>query len=209
VADLPYNGQATLWMSPSGWQAVQAANRPDVATTAGVVQALVVVAAPGTAPEDLAGRIDAATGGATTTLTTAAAADAQPGVQEQRSTFNQIIGVTTAIAVVVIALFFALLVVERTAMYGVLKAIGARSSTIFAGVVAQALVVTAIAGMVAAVTATVLALVIPAGSIPYVMTATRIATTIVLLLVAAVIGCAFSLRRVLRIDPASAIGTAS
>jgi ABC-type antimicrobial peptide transport system permease subunit len=31
----------------------------------------------------------------------------------------------------------------------------------------------------------------------------------VLLLIAAVAGCAFSLRRILRIDPASAIGSAS
>ena len=38
-----------------------------------------------------------------------------------------------AIAVVVVALFFALLTVERLALYGVLKAIGARSRTLFAG----------------------------------------------------------------------------
>jgi putative ABC transport system permease protein len=37
----------------------------------------------------------------------------------------------------------------------------------------------------------------------------RLALSVVLLLVAAVLGCAFSLRRVLRIDPASAIGTTS
>ena len=42
------------------------------------------------------------------------AVDAIPGVEQQRSTFNQIIGVTVVIAVVVVALFFALLTVERT-----------------------------------------------------------------------------------------------
>ena len=52
------------------------------------------------------------------------------GVEQQRSTFNQIIGVTIAIAVVVVALFFALLTVERLGLYGVLKAIGARSRTL-------------------------------------------------------------------------------
>ena len=66
------------------------------------------------------------------------AIEAIPGVTEQRTTFNQILGVTVVIALVVIALFFALLTVERTALYGVLKAIGARSRTIFAGLVVQA-----------------------------------------------------------------------
>ena len=50
---------------------------------------------------------------------------------------------------------------------------------------------------------------IPPGSIPLDISARRILTSAVLLLVAAVIGCAFSLRRVLRVDPASAIGTGS
>ena len=57
---------------------------------------------------------------------------------------------TIAIAGVVVALFFALLTVERLSLYGVLKALGARSSTLFAGVVAQvAVVVTAVASVVA------------------------------------------------------------
>ena len=85
---------------------------------------------------DVAAAIDDATGGATESLTITEAVDAIPGVEQQRSTFNQIIGVTIAIAVVVVALFFALLTVERLGLYGVLKAIGARSRTLFAGLVA-------------------------------------------------------------------------
>ncbi len=80
--------------------------------------------------------IDAATDGATESFTVDEAVDAIPGVEQQQTTFNQIIGVTVVIALVVIALFFALLTVERTALYGVLKAIGARSSRIFGGLVA-------------------------------------------------------------------------
>ena len=70
---------------------------------------------------------------------------------------------TVAIALVVIALFFALLTVERTSLYGVLKALGARSSSIFAGLVLQAVVVTLIAAVVAGTLVVVLDLVIPAG----------------------------------------------
>ena len=61
--------------------------------------------------------------------------------------------------------------------------------------------------MIAGVAVVVLDLVIPPGSIPLYVSAARIVTSIVLMLVAAIVGSAFSLRRVLRIDPASALGS--
>ncbi len=159
--------------------------------------------------DDLPDAIDAATGGATDSYTVHDAVDAIPGVTEQQGTFNQIIGVTVAIALVVIGLFFALLTVERTSLYGVLKALGAKSSTIFAGLVVQAVVVTAIAATIAGALVVLLDVLLPPGSIPLLITPARILLSSALLLVAAVLGCSFSLRRVLRIDPASAIGTTS
>ena len=50
---------------------------------------------------------------------------------------------------------------------------------------------------------------IPAGSIPLDISPRRVILSAALLLVAAIVGCGFSLRRVLRVDPAAAIGTAS
>ncbi len=205
VKDTNFSGQSSLWASPTTWRQVLDANRPDARVADGVFQALVVQ---GTG-DNLPAVIDAATNGATDSYTVTGAIDAIPGVTAQRSTFNQIIGVTVAIALVVIALFFALLTVERTSLYGVLKALGAKSSTLFAGLVAQAVAVTLIASVVAGVLVVILALLIPPGSIPFTISAGRIVTSLVLLLVAAVIGCSFSLRRVLRVDPASAIGTTS
>jgi putative ABC transport system permease protein len=202
-----YNGQGTLWGSLDTWRSVQNLNRPDAVVPASVVQAFVVVGDGSSTATSLAEAIDTSTGGVTETLTVAGTADAQPGVEEQRSTFNQILGVTVAIAVIVVALFFALLIVERTSLYGVLKAIGARTRTLFGGVVTQAVVVTLIAGAIGAVLAIGLDLLIPAGIIPFTISSSRIVTSVAALLVAAVIGCAFSLRRVLRIDPASAIGS--
>jgi putative ABC transport system permease protein len=188
---------------------VQNANRPDSRVGDGVFQALVVQGDGSLSAQDLAARIDAATGASTTTLTTLAAANAQPGVEQQTSTFNQIIAVTVVIAVVVVALFFALLIVERTGLYGVLKAMGARSRTLFGGVVLQAVVVTAIASTIAAAVSVILDLTSPAGAIPFDITVPRLVSSVGFLLLAALIGCAFSLRRVLRIDPASAIGSAA
>ncbi|MEO1062212.1 MAG: ABC transporter permease [Actinomycetota bacterium] len=203
VSDTSFNGQGGLWAAPETWREVLGANRPDARLGEGVFQALVVR---GDADGDLPDRIDAATDGETDSYTVDGAVNAIPGVQEQQSTFSQIIGVTILIALVVIGLFFALLTVERISLYGVLKALGARTRTIFAGLVAQAVAVTLVAAAVAAVLVVGLDLLIPPGSIPLAIGPSRILTSVALLLVAAVAGCAFSLRRVLRVDPASAIG---
>lgn len=208
VSDTNFAGQSSLWASVETWRSVLSENRPDARLAEGVFQAL-VVRGETTGDVALPDAVDDATGGATDSYTVDAAIEAIPGVSAQTTTFNQIIGVTVAIALVVIALFFALLTVERTGLYGVLKALGAKSSTLFVGLVAQAVVVTAIAAGIAGTLVVVLDLLIPPGSIPLLVTPARLLTSVVLLLVAAVIGCAFSLRRVLRVDPASAIGTAS
>lgn len=210
VNDTSFNGQGSLWGAPETWREVLSANRPDAQLSDGVFQALVVRGDESAA--DLVEAIDGITatyhaGNATRSLSVPDAVNAIPGVEEQQGTFNQIIGVTIVIALVVIALFFALITVERTGLYGVLKALGAKSATIFAGLVAQAVVVTLVASAIAAALVVALDLALPPGSLPLAISTGRIVTSVILLLVAAVIGCSFSLRRVLRIDPASAIGS--
>jgi len=208
VEDTSYSGQAGLWTDVDTWRGVLNTNRPDAALADDVFQALVVRSAgadlsPGDVPDAVEGLFD----GEVIALTVSEAIDEIPGVTAQQGTFNQILGVTVVIAFVVIALFFALLTVERTALYGVLKAVGARSRTIFAGLVVQAVVVTMIAAAIAGFAVVVLDLLIPPGSIPLFVSAGRIVSSIVLLLAAAILGCAFSLRRVLNVDPASALGS--
>ncbi len=204
VSDTSFNGQGGLWASEATWRSTLTQNRPDAQLADGVWQALVV-----RGDDDVAGQIDAATAGATDSYTVAEAVNAIPGVEEQQGTFNQIIGVTIAVALVVIGLFFALLTVERLSLYGVLKALGAKSLTIFGGLMVQAVVVTLIASAVAGVLVVLLDLVIPPGSIPIFVSAGSILSSTALLLLAAAVGCSFSLRRVLKVDPASAIGTTS
>ena len=206
VKGLSYSDQGTLWSSADTWRAAINANRPEASVGPGVFQALVVRVDPGADATAVAGRIDGATGGATQSLTIPAAVNAIPGVSQQRSTFNQIIGVTVVIAVVVVALFFALLTVERTVLYGVLKALGATSGNLFGGVVLQGVLVTAVATAVGALIAVALDIAIPPGTIPYALLPGRVLSSALFLLFAAVFGCVFSLRRVLHIDPASAIG---
>ena len=194
--------------SPATWRDVLTANRPDEQLGDDVFQALVVRADADADVAELADGDRRRHRRRTESLTITQAIEAIPGVEQQRSTFNQIIGVTIAIAVVVVALFFALLTVERLGLYGVLKALGARSqhalrrprrrkpssSPRWPSIVAGGL-------------ALLLDAVIPPGIDPARHLLRRMLTSAVLLLVAAVVGCAFSLRRVLRVDPASAIGT--
>jgi putative ABC transport system permease protein len=66
-----------------------------------------------------------------------------------------------------------------------------------------------VASLIGGSLAVLLDLLVPPGGIPYILLPARVVSSILFLLVAAVIGCAFSLRRVLRIDPASAIGSGS
>jgi putative ABC transport system permease protein len=205
VEDTRYAGQGSLWGSLATWRAVLDANRPGSRVGEGVVQALLVEGGDAD-PARLGAAVDAATSGTTSSLTIAEAIDALPGVSQQRTVFNQIIGVTIVVASVVVALFFALITVERIGLYGVLKAMGAGSWGLFAGVLLQALTVTLVACSIGAVATVVLDLAIPAGAIPFTATPERILTSVAFLLVAAVIGCAFSLGRVLRVDPAIALG---
>ena len=83
-----------------------------------------------------------------------------------------------------------------------------RSRALFAGLVLQAVVVAVIASSSAALSwcrSTCCC----RRVVPLQLTPARFIFTVVLLVVAAVLGSAISLRRVPRIDPASAIGSAS
>jgi putative ABC transport system permease protein len=204
VDDVSYSGAGSLWAAPDTWRRIQNENRPANAVGPGVFEALVLETKGDSGA--VARRVDRATDGATTTVSITAAADAIGGVEQQRTVFNQIIGATLVIAAVVVAMFFALLTVERIALYGMLKAIGARSRTLFAGVALQAALVALVAAVVGSAFAILLDRTLPPGTIPYALLPSRVVFSSVALLVAALVGSAFSLRRVLRIDPASAIG---
>lgn len=205
VEDTSYLQQAGLWVEPDTWRQVLAESRPGAAVGDDVFQNVWVDVAGGADPAEVAAAIDAATG-TTETVTRDAAVLALPGIKEQNSIFTQIIGVTFLVAGLVVALFFALLTLERTPMLGVLKAVGASSRQLVGSLLTQTLVVTAIAYLVGGIVAVGLAAVIP-PDVPLVITPSRALFVAVGVFVAALIGGAISLRRIIKIDPASAIGT--
>ena len=199
VDDTSYLLQGALWVEAGTWREGLRSSRPDAALGDDVFQALVVQ---GDATPDA---IDGATGGATATLTKDEAVLSLPGTKQQNSTFTALIGVTLFVSGLVTALFFALLTLERASLYATLKALGARSGRLVGGVVLQAVAVAAGALVVGGVLALLLAAVVPEG-VTVQLEPRRIATSALLVVVTAALGAAVSLRRIVRIDPATAIG---
>lgn len=206
VEDTSYLLQGTLWTDPGTWREVQSTSRPDDAIADGVFQALVVrVEDDGPESDELAAAIDEATGGATESLTKGETVRSLPGVREQDSTFTLLINTALFAVALVTSLYFALLVVERTTLLATLKAVGARTATLLGAVVLQAVVLSLVALAIGGLVSWALTGAIP-EAVPVRLEPDRALTTGVLLVVTAATGAALSVRRIARIDPASAIG---
>jgi len=206
VSGTDYNLQSGLWVDAATWRDALNANIPDAAVAPGTFQAVLVTPEEGATQADVAAAIDAAVP-SVTTLTIDEAIAGVPGVAEQQGVFTSIIGTTFAVAGIVVALFFALLTIERIGLLGVLKAIGASSRTLAAGLTLQAMLIAAGALVLGGVLAVGLAQVIP-EAVPLTLSSSRFAFTAVGLVTSALIGSAISFRRIVRIDPASAVGGA-
>lgn len=203
VSDTSYLLQGSLWVEPGTWRAVQSSARPDATVAEGVFQ-VIVVTADGVPAGELASRIDAATGGRTSSLTKDEAILSLPGTREQNGVFTALIGVTLFVAGLVSALFFALVTLERTPLYATLKAIGAGSGRLLLGVVLQAVTVASAAVVVGGTVTLALAQVIP-DTIPVQLEPSRSVVSAVLVIATGALGGLVSLRRIVRVDPATAI----
>jgi len=205
VSDTDFLLQGGLWGNVDTWRAALASARPDQVLAPGTYQVLTVLTAPGADPTRVARGIDAATRQTTRTVTRSFAVESLPGIKQQRSTFNAIIYTTFFVAALVVALFFALLTLERIGMYAVFKAMGASSGQVLTQVVVQAVVIATLSFVLGGVLAVIVSSVIP-PQVPLQLTGSRAIEVVAGLIVMAVLGAALSLRRVVRIDPATAIG---
>ncbi len=133
------------------------------------------------------------------------AIEALPVVQQQSSTFEGIIGVTFIVTLLVVALFFALITLERVALYAVLKALGAGTKDLMAGISAQAVCVSVVALLLGFGLSLIFTNLLPA-ELPVRVVPSRLVQIAVGVVLTSLVGSLFSLRRVLRIDPAEAIG---
>jgi putative ABC transport system permease protein len=204
VEDTNYLLQGGLWVEPDTWRDVQNSNRPDAIVADDEFQVLVVRSEDGTDVSALIAAINATTG-STETVSEEDAVNAIPGITAQNATFTAVIGVTFFVAALIVALFFALITLERLGIYAVLKAIGAPSRTLVLGLLTQAVTIAVSAFVIGGLIALGLAQVIP-PEVPVQFELSRAAFILVGVIVTAAIGGLVSLRRIVRIDPASAIG---
>lgn len=124
VRDASYQLQPTLWTTVGGWRRLRSDARPETRGDTATVTALAVRVRPGADPAQVARRLDAATG-VTDTRTRASTVLAIPGVAQQQSTLRSIIVASLLVAGLVVALFFALLTLEKRDLLAALKAVGA------------------------------------------------------------------------------------
>ncbi|MGB9305728.1 MAG: ABC transporter permease [Mycobacterium sp.] len=204
VSDTDFLLQGGLWGTVDTWREVLGSARPDQVLAPDTYQVLTVSTAAGADPARVAAAIDVATGGKTHTVTRSFAVDSLPGITQQRSTFNAIIDITFFVAALVVALFFILLTIERVGMYAVFKAVGASSGQLFGQVVLQAAVIAVVSFVVGGLLAVAASRLIP-PQVPLQLSAGRALEVAAGLVVMSTLGAALSLRRVVRIDPATAI----
>lgn len=196
-------GSPTLWVAMSTWREIARSATPATVLPDEVVAALVVAPAAGTNLETLADAL--ASAAPVTAATVDEATGALDVVVQQAATFQGIIGVTFVVTLLVVALFFILLTLERLRLYAVLKAVGARTLDLAVGVAVQAVVVAAGAVALGGGLALGFVSVLPAD-LPVQLVPGRGALVVVGTLLTALAGSLFTLRRLLRIDPARALG---
>ncbi len=202
VIDDLTQGAPTVWTTTERWRELVSAVNPAGVPAEGGHQALVIAL-------DDGADLDAVRAGLAElgldAVTPAEAVEALDVVQQQSSTFSGIIGVTFVVTLLVVALFFALLTLERVDLYAVLKALGASSGELLRGVSIQAAAVSAVAVALGMALALGFVAVLP-PELPVRLQGARLFQIAVGTVLTAVIGSLFTARRLLRVDPAEAIG---
>jgi putative ABC transport system permease protein len=204
VEDSQYLLADTLWVSLDTWETLRFEIRPETIGLGSVVQAFPILVAEGAGVATVAAAVDRALT-ITETVTTDEAILSLPGVEQQQSTFTAIIVVSFVVVGVVIALFFALITLEKRGQLAILKAIGSSNPFLLRGLVVQALIATMAGYALGFGLSRLLALVLP-STVPVAF----LPSTALFLFLATVamgaLGAVFSFRRIVRIDPASALG---
>lgn len=195
-------GFTTAWADHDVFHEVRAGVRPELAQLAGTSQTLGV----STSGEGAVPAIEAI--GGVEVATVQDAIDALPAASQQKSTLDAIVYTTFVVAAIVVGLFFALITLEKRNEYAVLKAVGMSNWTLIGAIFTQAIVASVIGFTIGFGLSRLAGIVIPAD-IPALFLAPTAVTLLVITLVMGALGAVFSFRRVIKIDPASALGGAA
>lgn len=202
VADDAGFGFTTAWIGHDIFSEARAEVRPELAQLAETSQALGV----STNGEGAVPAIEAIEG--VEVATVQEAIDALPAASQQKSTLDAIVYTTFVVAAIVVGLFFALITLEKRNEYAVLKAVGMSNWTLIGAIFTQAIVASVIGFALGLGLSRLAGIVIP-DDIPALFLAPTAVTLLAITLVMGALGAVFSFGRVIKIDPASALGGAA
>ncbi len=204
VENSQYLLAATVWVPLETWQALRFEVRPETIGGGPIAQAFPILLESDMTVDVVGAAIDEALG-TTETVSKDEAILSLPGVDQQQSTFNAIIMVSFVVVGIVIALFFALITLEKRGQFAILKAIGSSNGLLLRGVLVQAIIATIAGYVLGWGLSRLLALALPSSVPVEFLTGTALALFAATILMGA-IGALFSFRRIIRIDPAAALG---
>lgn len=127
-----------------------------------------------------------------------------PGYSEQEGTMTMIQGFLIVIAAGIIAAFFFIMTLQKTAELGVLKAIGTRTRELTVALLVQVIILSTI-GILLGISAACTMQILAEGKVPFAIDWKIMLINGTILVGVAIIGAVLSLMRVSRIDPFTAI----
>ena len=140
-----------------------------------------------------------------TGYTRAEAVSLIPGIESISQSFGILVGLTFVIGIVVIGFFFLILTVQKMRSFTLLRAIGSSSGRL-AGSVALQIAIVVLVSSAIALGLTVLAVQGLNTGLPVNLDPSLIVGTVAAVLVFSLLAGLLSIRRIARIDPASAVG---
>lgn len=128
-----------------------------------------------------------------------------PGYNAQVLTFGFMIGFLIVIAAIIIGIFIYVLTMQKSEIFGVMKAQGISSRYIAFSVIAQTFLLATSGVLIGGLATIGTALVLPAA-VPFQINLLFFASISVMMILIAMLGAFFSVRTIVKIDPLKAIG---
>ncbi|GAA2055675.1 ABC transporter permease [Catenulispora yoronensis] len=194
--DRSWGHAPTVWTDEPTWERIGGGAQPSA----------LVVAGSGPAGKESAKALDAASH--TRTVTLDASKSGIDGFSAEQGSLTLIQGFLFAISALVAGAFFTVWTVQRKADIAVLKAIGAGSGYLVRDALGQALALLLLGGAVGAAAGAVGGAVLKASGTPFTLDAATVAVPLSAMVVLGLAGAALAVRRIVAVDPLTALGAA-
>lgn len=184
------------------WQEIRAGVREGDQVPAHVYDEITAVAVRGDEVDLAAG--DKAAG--TTSMTTEESFGASPGYTAETSTLKLIQGFLYAISALVVGAFFTVLTIQRRPEISVMRAMGASTRYLLRDSLVQSVILLVVSAAIGLGIGLALGAAITSTAMPFALEVGPIAVATGSLLALGVLGAAFAVVRIVRVDPLTALG---